>query len=127
MFLFINTTDPEKAELHLIDLAGHRKIVWSDKKLSQSIFLRLKQLLKNRPVAGLKKIAVTIGPGSFSRIRTGVAIANALACALEIPVVGIKQGRLPKKLSRIFTSRGAKMVLPVYSKQANISKPKKLI
>ena len=34
-------------------------------------------------------IGVSVGPGSFTGIRIGVAVANAMAMALDIPVVGI--------------------------------------
>ncbi len=46
-----------------------------------------------RAVAGglgsLDRIAVTIGPGSFTGIRVGVALARAMGLALGIPVVGV--------------------------------------
>jgi tRNA threonylcarbamoyl adenosine modification protein YeaZ len=37
----------------------------------------------------LTRIAVTIGPGSFTGIRIGVAMARAMGLALDIPVVGV--------------------------------------
>ncbi len=39
--------------------------------------------------ASLDRIAVTIGPGSFTGIRVGVALARAMGLALGVPVVGV--------------------------------------
>jgi tRNA threonylcarbamoyl adenosine modification protein YeaZ len=40
-------------------------------------------------LASLDRIAVVVGPGSFTGIRVGIAAARALGLALEIPVVGV--------------------------------------
>ncbi len=42
----------------------------------------------NVPFASLNRIAVCIGPGGFSGIRTGVAAARGIGLAAGVPVVG---------------------------------------
>ena len=42
-----------------------------------------------RQLSDIDRIAVTIGPGSFTGIRVGVAAARGLALALDKPAVGI--------------------------------------
>jgi tRNA threonylcarbamoyladenosine biosynthesis protein TsaB len=39
--------------------------------------------------ASLDRIAATVGPGSFTGIRVGLAMARAMGLALNIPVVGV--------------------------------------
>lgn len=40
-------------------------------------------------LSAIERIAVTVGPGSFTGIRVGVAMARGLSLALGIPAVGI--------------------------------------
>lgn len=47
-----------------------------------------------RTIADVSRIAVNIGPGSFTGIRIAVAAARGLGVALNVPVVGIDALRL---------------------------------
>lgn len=51
----------------------------------------VEQLLQehNLTPRDLQAVEVNAGPGSFTGVRVGVAIANALSFALQIPVNGI--------------------------------------
>ena len=42
--------------------------------------------------AHLDLVAVTIGPGSFTGIRAGLALAHGIGLALDVPVVGVTVG-----------------------------------
>jgi tRNA threonylcarbamoyladenosine biosynthesis protein TsaB len=41
------------------------------------------------PFSAIERIAATVGPGSFTGLRVGVAFAKGLASALGVPTVGI--------------------------------------
>jgi tRNA threonylcarbamoyladenosine biosynthesis protein TsaB len=47
-----------------------------------------------RTIANVSRIAVNIGPGSFTGIRIAVAAARGLGVALNVPVVGVDALRL---------------------------------
>ncbi|MEN3003888.1 tRNA (adenosine(37)-N6)-threonylcarbamoyltransferase complex dimerization subunit type 1 TsaB [Dehalobacterium formicoaceticum] len=58
---------------------------------SQSLLPLLDSLLKNAniPWADIQGIAVTIGPGSFTGLRIGLATVQGLAQVLDLPVAGV--------------------------------------
>lgn len=69
------------------------EIVWqSYKTQSQELLPKIDKLLKSNKVklSDLKAIAVYQGPGSYTGLRVGFSVANALAWSLDIPVIGIK-------------------------------------
>ncbi len=58
---------------------------------SERILPELEKLLKKARVqlADIDKIAVSVGPGSFTGIRIGLVCARVLAQELKIPLVGV--------------------------------------
>ena len=99
IILFIDTTDREKAKISL-SLGGKKKNIEEKKKnLSSQIVLTLiSKILKENKIEPrqLTEIKVSRGPGSFTGIRVGISIANALGYSLNIPVNGKRQIASPR-------------------------------
>lgn len=107
MILSIDTTDPQRVSLVLTQ--GNKKtthIFQTDHNLSEKLVSEIKKFLLKQKVKlnQLEKIEAPSGQGYFSRIRTAVATANALAYGLKI---------------------NQKIIQSVYSGQPNISVPKR--
>ena len=95
MMLLINTA----TENISIGIFGREKIkdimVWqSYRTQSRELLPRIDKLLKKHglSLSSLLAVVVIIGPGSYTGLRVGIAIANSLAWSLDIPVLGIKNG-----------------------------------
>jgi len=60
-------------------------------RYSRTLLKQVRDLLgeHDRSVADLTGVAVCTGPGSFTGIRVGMAVARALSFSLEIPLVGV--------------------------------------
>lgn len=137
MILTISTTNPEKTAILIADKKGEiiEQKVWRAKThQSEELLPEIDKLLKKNKIAveDLGLIIVDIGPGSFTGTRVGVATANAMAFALDIPVVGIKAkdgdiGQIIQDGFSLFkkskTKKG-KIAIPFYDKKPNITTPK---
>ncbi|RFZ88679.1 tRNA (adenosine(37)-N6)-threonylcarbamoyltransferase complex dimerization subunit type 1 TsaB [Shinella sp. WSJ-2] len=62
----------------------------------------------------IDRIAVTIGPGSFTGIRVGVAAARGLALALGIPAVGVST------LSALAAGRNGPLLVAIDAKRDEV-------
>ncbi|MDX9893326.1 MAG: tRNA (adenosine(37)-N6)-threonylcarbamoyltransferase complex dimerization subunit type 1 TsaB [Patescibacteria group bacterium] len=132
MILIINTSDIEEVTIGLIDqgkvlaLKNFRAKYRQAEKLLPSI----DKLLKNAKVnlKDINGIVVADGPGPFSALRIGIALANTLGFALRIPVMGVKKERFsnPAELAAqaeklIKQASVENIVLPFYGKEPNIT------
>jgi tRNA threonylcarbamoyl adenosine modification protein YeaZ len=97
--LFIDTSSNEKISVGL-KFDSKKEILERDvdKRKAQAVLPMVDELLKKHSLSlsDLTMIEVVEGPGSFTGLRVGAAIANALAFALKIPVNGKKIGNFAK-------------------------------
>ncbi|MDP2632619.1 MAG: tRNA (adenosine(37)-N6)-threonylcarbamoyltransferase complex dimerization subunit type 1 TsaB [Candidatus Curtissbacteria bacterium] len=97
MILKIDSTNREEITVELTDPSSKKtkKLTQKQKLGSQVLLPMIVKILKNnkKKFSDLSAIEVNTGPGSFTGTRVGVAIANALGYALNLPVNG-KKGKI---------------------------------
>lgn len=89
MKLYIDTSDREKI---IIGINEKRFETESKERSSQKLLPFIDETIKknNFETKDIEEIEVVTGPGSFTGLRVGVAVANALGFALSVPVNGKK-------------------------------------
>mgnify|MGYP001593905819 CR=1 FL=1 len=93
MILVIDTTKVGEITVILKESGKEvKKIVSQNEFGSQTLLPAIEKILKQSKIKmqDLKGIEVNTGPGSYTGIKVGVSVANALAFALNIPVNGKK-------------------------------------
>jgi len=87
MKLFIDTSDGEKV---VVGIDGEMHETKSRKEKSQRLLPFIDELLKKKgkKIQDVSEVEVVLGPGSYTGLRVGVAVANAIGWALGVKVNG---------------------------------------
>jgi tRNA threonylcarbamoyladenosine biosynthesis protein TsaB len=127
--LAIRTEKPE-AEVGLFD--GHTQLaytVWqAHRELSDTLHGKIKELLasQGKDWHDIEGIVCFAGPGSFTGLRIGITVGNALAYGLSVPVVATKDPDwLHQGVGRLIAGENDKVALPEYGAPAHITQQKK--
>jgi tRNA threonylcarbamoyladenosine biosynthesis protein TsaB len=76
-------------------LDGREVLAWRSEVMARGHQERLAPLVREvmaeagLPFGRLERIGATVGPGSFTGLRVGIAFAKGLASALSVPAVGV--------------------------------------
>jgi len=129
LILTIRTDNPE-AEIGLYN--GEQQLAYekwmAHRQLSDTLHHKIEDALKTQgktwqDVAG---IVAFEGPGSFTGLRIGLTVANALSYSIEIPVVAAKgDDWITHGIHRLQAGEQDEVALPFYGKDANITTPRK--
>ena len=130
MLILTIKTDQAESQLCLFD--DQKKVdelVWeSYRTLADTIHLKIKELLdKNKlNLNDIKGLICFKGPGSFTGLRIGLTVANALAYSLNCPIISTTGKKWQQDgIKKLLNGQNEKVALPFYGAEANITKPKK--
>jgi tRNA threonylcarbamoyladenosine biosynthesis protein TsaB len=127
-------TDKPEAELYLYDVLGltyHKRaeLKWpAHLKLAETLNSKIEEILNKSSILldDLGGIVIFKGPGSFTGLRIGMSVANALAYAQNIPIVARGgEAWLTTAIKDLQTGQTDKIAIPEYGAPANITQPRK--
>lgn len=97
IIIYIDTSSNTEVEVSL-NIDGEKDVVRQvlDRKRAQVVLPIIETLLKKHELlpSDLTGIEVHTGPGSFTGLRVGVSIANALGTYLQIPINHLPVGKI---------------------------------
>lgn len=124
-------TDSEMAELQLLNVDGlgvKQKSWHAGRNLSKDLLSQILALLSSvkADFADLKGVVVYEGPGSFTGLRIGISVANALGYSLNVPITGATgQNWVKQSIAKLANAKPGQFVVPKYGAEPNITKPRK--
>lgn len=124
-------SDTDDAAIYLLDDEGVvvAEQCWSaGRKLSQDLLPTAESLLQTHGIgwADVRGVVVYTGPGSFTGLRIGVAVANTIAYSRQVPVVGSSgQDWIQDGITQLPQAALGVYITPNYGRDASTTRPKK--
>jgi tRNA threonylcarbamoyladenosine biosynthesis protein TsaB len=123
-------TDKPEAEVGLYD--GERQLayeVWhAHRELAETLHGKIEALLRSQDKTwqDIQGIVCFQGPGSFTGLRIGLSVANALAASYNLPIVARQEPNwLESGIAALLEGKNDSQALPFYGADAHITVPKK--
>ncbi len=129
LVLSIRTDRPE-AGIGLFD--GRIKVAYetwpAHRQLAETLHKKIEALLQAQQKSwkDITGIVCFKGPGSFTGLRIGLSVGNALAYGLDVPIVcGYGEEWTQKSIKRLLNDENDILAMPEYGSPANTTLPKK--
>jgi tRNA threonylcarbamoyladenosine biosynthesis protein TsaB len=123
-------TDGATTEIDILTKDGEKieHVLWeSGRTLADGLLEHITLALgrQSKTIQDLTGIIIFRGPGSFTSLRIGITVANTLARSLDLPIVGaIGEDWLATGLVELPKAQIGQIILPLYDREPNITKPK---
>lgn len=128
MIVLLDTSAP-LARLVLVDGGKRTAYEWqADRQLAKGLLGWIEERLgeHGKNLQDVTGIGARRGPGSFTGLRIGLTVLNTMADALAIPIVGdVSDEWIEACVKRLDGGENDEIVLPLYDREANITKPRK--
>lgn len=130
MLILTLRTDNPNAEIGLYkDDERLAYEVWeANRELAETIHDKMRTLLagQGKDFGDIEGVVCFEGPGSFTGLRIGFSVGNALAYGLGIPIVAVQgDDWVARGVQRLLTKDTDEIVLPFYGADAHITPPKR--
>lgn len=130
MLILTLRTDKPESEIGLYD--DEREItyeIWqAHRQLAETIHQKITDVLvaNNYQLQDIQAVAVYAGPGSFTGLRIGISVANALAASYELPIIGEtgEEWRVAA-IDKLLRGKTDTYVIPDYGAEVHITPQKK--
>jgi len=130
MLILTIRTDKPEAEVGIFDNTKQLEYdVWhAHRELSVTLHQKIEDLLahQGKKLEDIQGIVGYAGPGSFTGLRIGLTVANALAYGLKIPVVATQTDDWSGiGIQRLLNGDADQLALPEYGAPVHITQQKK--
>jgi tRNA threonylcarbamoyladenosine biosynthesis protein TsaB len=130
MLIVTIRTDKPEAEIGFFeDEKQLTYYTWqAHRELAETIHLKLKDLLTEagRSLDDIEGIVVFKGPGSFTGLRIGITVANALSYSLDVPIVSSEEPDwLQGGIKRLLAGEAEAVAIPEYGAAPHITPQRK--
>jgi len=130
MIILTIRTDKPEAEIGLFE--DNKKLAYESWQAHRALSVTIHQKIQNLLDASgstfrkIEGVVVYKGPGSFTGLRIGISVANALAYGLSKPIVGSSGKNWQQKgVARLLKGEDEFSVTPDYGSDPHITQPQK--
>lgn len=130
MIILALRTDKPEAELYLYDDDKKlQQLKWqAHLKLAETLNSKITEILDKASISyeELEGLAIFKGPGSFTGLRIGMSVANALAYAQNIPISAAGgENWISSGVKLLKSETSSRVAVPDYGAEARVTKPRK--